>query len=558
MESIETSKTDPIVSPWARWLMPCIADVVFVCFFLTALSFGNKLLADADTAWHIRTGDYIISRLEVPRTDIFSYRKYGEPWIAHEWLSDVIFSLLHRFAGLNGIVVFSALIIAVTFFLLFKMLETYRFNILVIALVTLLSGVTASLHWLARPHLFSTCLALLWYFLLESHQRSPRRTSLFLFPVLMSLWVNLHGGYLLGFVLLGLYWAGNIMTYLAAVGRGQQPGQNPIGSLAVIAVLSFLATFLNPYGYQAVLFPFEILGSTAQMENISEWHSPSFHKFSYYEVYLILLVVTFLASSKKATLIEVGITLFSIHISLFAQRYVPIFAILMAPVLGQRLDDLYRTVVNCPSSFSVIRGLQKRALESIKNVEFLNNHFNRHIHPFMLSLVMLILVLNGGGVFGTTFLDYKFHGENYPIRAVEFLRQNSLSGNMYNSYVFGGYLIYSFFPDPRYRVFVDGRAFVGGDDYLTESLKVSFLTPEWRETLEKNKVNWIIEGSRSAFSVFLSAHHDWKLVYSDEVASIFVKNVPQNRPIMDRYPDVKPFLRTPDSMSILKKTTLWQ
>lgn len=544
MENIETSKTDPMVSPWARWLMPCIADVVFVSIFLTVLFVGNKLLADADTAWHIRTGDYIVSRMEVPRADVFSYRKYGEIWIAFEWGSDVIFSLLHRFAGLNGIVVFSGLVIACTFFLLFRMLESYRSNILVVTLVTVLTAVTSSIHWLARPHLLSMCLTVVWYFLLESHQRRPQTKHFILFPLLTVFWVNLHGGYMVGFVLIGIYAIGNVITWLMAALRGLRPDTKVIRSLALIGLFSFLAALLNPYGYHLLLFPFEVIGSTPAMDNVSEWHSPSFHKFSYYEVYLILLVVTFMASSKKVSLIELGVTVFSIHISLFAQRYVPMFAILMAPVLGQRLDDLYRTAVNRPSPFSVIRGLQKRAFESIKNVEFLNRHFNRHIHPFMLGLVMFILVLNGGGVFGTTFLDYKFHGENYPIRAVEFLRQNSLSGNMYNSYVFGGYLIYSFFPDPRYRVFVDGRAFVGGDDYLTESLKVSFLTPEWRETLEKHRVNWVIEGSRSPFSVFLSAHRDWKLVYSDEVASIFVKNVPENRPIMDRYSDVKPFVGT--------------
>ena len=111
---------------------------------------------------------------------------------------------------------------------------------------------------------------------------------------------------------------------------------------------------------------------------------------------------------------------------------------------------------------------------------------------------------------------------------------------MYNSYVFGGYLIYRFFPDSRYRVFVDGRAIVGGEDYFTESLKVSQLTPEWQETLDKYKVNWMIVETNSSLTVFLFANHQWKLVYSDNIASIFMRDAQENREIIEKYSDVKP------------------
>jgi len=322
VEIMATDDTSAVVSPFARWMMPSIADIVFIFIFLMILALGNSFLgsADTDTAWHIRTGDYIVARIEVPKADIFSYRKYGETWVAHEWLADVIFSLLHRFAGLNGIVCFAAFVIAFTIFLLFKMLETYRLNIFVVTAVTVLAAVTSSVHWLARPHIFSMCLTLLWYFLLESHQRSPQMRHLFFFPVLMVFWVNLHGGYLVGFVLLGIYCIGNITDYLAAMGRGLNPAKKLLASTVLIAVLSFMAALFNPYGYRLLLFPFEILGSRVAMENIVEWHSPSFHQFGAYEFYLLLLIVTFLVSSKKASVIELGVTLFSIHVSLVGQR----------------------------------------------------------------------------------------------------------------------------------------------------------------------------------------------------------------------------------------------
>jgi hypothetical protein len=380
---------------------------------------------------------------------------------------------------------------------------------------------------------------LLWYFLLESHQRSPRTIYLFLFPLLMVLWVNLHGGYLVGFVLIGIYWIGNITSYLVGIGPGLKPAKHLGGSLILIALLSSVAALLNPYGYRLLLFPFEILGSRVAMENIMEWQSPSFHQFGYYEFCLLLLVVTFLATPKKANVIELGVVVFSIHISLVGQRHIPIFAILTAPILGQRLDDLCRAAAVLTRQ-SPLSGIQKRILESISRVECLNSNLSGHVYPIALGLFMIFSLQNGGRAFGKTILDYKFEGSRYPIHAVGFVEQNSLSGNMYNSYVFGGYLIYRFFPDPRYRVFVDGRGIVGGEDYLTEYAKVSQLTPEWKKTLEKYQVNWIIEETNSPLSVSLSAQHEWKLVYSDNIASIFVKNVPENREVIEKYLDVKP------------------
>jgi hypothetical protein len=252
------------------------------------------------------------------------------------------------------------------------------------------------------------------------------------------------------------------------------------------------------------------------------------------------LIVTFLISPKKASVIELGVTLFSVHVSLVGQRYIPIFAILMAPILAQRLDDLCRAVLSHQSPLRTVRRIQTRITESINHVEYLNRNLSGHIYPLALGLLMILSLSNGGRAFGTTIFDYKFEGRRYPIRAVDFVTHNSLSGNMYNSYVFGGYLIYRFFPDPHYRVFVDGRGIVGGEDYFAEYLKVNELTPEWQKTLDKYKVSWIIQETNSPLTVLLSSRHEWKLVYSDNIASVFVKHTPENREVIEKYPGVKP------------------
>ena len=179
----------------------------------------------------------------------------------------------------------------------------------------------------------------------------------------------------------------------------------------------------------------------------------------------------------------------------------------------------------------------------MEGIQLLNSRLRHHFIPIVMSVFLLFIAVRGGGAFDRAILDYKFPDTWYPIRAAEFLKENPISGNMYNSYSFGGYLIYRFFPDPRYRVFVDGRAIVGGEDYFKEYLKVARITPEWKETLEKYQVNWIIERADSSLSMLLLRDQEWKLIYADEVAHIFVQNAPQNQLIIRKHPNVKSVIK---------------
>jgi len=525
--------------------------------FIAILFQGNVLLFDADTAWHIRTGDYILSTLQVPAKDIYSYRMYGQTWIDHEWLSEVIFALFHRYAGLNGVVVFTAFITALTFFLLFKTLAAYRINILITTSVTLLAAATAQMHWLARPHIFLLLLTLVWYALLESHRRSPQIKHFFIFPGLMLAWVNLHPGYLLGFVLILIYGAGYAMNYfMTREPELRQRDLKRIRSLAGITLLSLLTALINPQGYRILMFPIYVVRSTVTLDNIVEWQSPSFHQFNAYEFYLLFLIIIVLIRPLKINAIETGLILLSIHLSLFASRYIPFFAVFMAPILGQRLDLLFQSEPVYPLTGPGVTAFRERISGYSERIQTLNSTFKFHLAPIALSLGGLILAFNGGGVFGKTLLDFQFDQKTYPIQAVEFLKQNPLPGNMYNSYYFGGYLIYSLFPDPRYRVFVDGRGFVGGDEFgagsdefLKTFLKVDKITPEWRNILDQYQVNWIIHQAGSKLSVLLLSDPDWKLIYADEVSNIFIKNLPQNQSILGEYPNVKPITKKLDSDS---------
>src|SRR5918994_247238 len=197
-----------------RFWLPSFADIFFVCAFLRlTLSPDTWLLSDADTGYHIRAGEYILTNLTVPKHDIFSFISPPLPWIAHEWFSEVIMALVHRVSGLTGIVVFFSFLIALAYFLLFRFAQSLSCNFAITALIVLLATVSSSIHWLARPHIFSLLMTIVWYAIIDTYQ-SNGKDRLYWLPLLMLFWVNLHGGFIAGFVLLGIYLSGNLYDCL--------------------------------------------------------------------------------------------------------------------------------------------------------------------------------------------------------------------------------------------------------------------------------------------------------------------------------------------------------
>jgi len=199
-----------------NFIIPSIVDIIFISLFLyLSFSVGKGLLNDCDTGYHIRAGEYIIDTLSIPKQDIFSFLTPPLPWTAHEWLSEVIMGMVHRAFGLTGIVILFSFIISVVYYLLFKILRKNDGNIIIIAFIVILVMAASKIHWLARPHIFSLLLMVIWYYLLDEYQYN-HKNYLYFFPPIMLLWVNLHGGFLAGFILIGIYLFGNVFKSITS------------------------------------------------------------------------------------------------------------------------------------------------------------------------------------------------------------------------------------------------------------------------------------------------------------------------------------------------------
>src|SRR5262245_41249469 len=201
------SRSEVRVSPLASMVLPSLSTVVFAVTLLHVLFLSagvTSLFRDSDVGWHVRNGEAILTTRAVPSVDSFSYTREGEPWFSWEWLSDVILAAAHQLAGLPGVAFLAALTIAVSAWGATRLSLFLGGNLFFTAASTvLLLGVT-SIHWLARPHIFSWGLALLFVTVAEVERRKRSR-MLYALPLLACVWANLHGSFLMGPGILMIY-----------------------------------------------------------------------------------------------------------------------------------------------------------------------------------------------------------------------------------------------------------------------------------------------------------------------------------------------------------------
>jgi hypothetical protein len=509
------------------YFLPSIGQFLFLVVFLV-LTFspgGKPLLGDADTGYHIRAGDYILETRAVPKHDIFSYHSPPLPWMAHEWLSEVAMAVLHRISGLTGVAVFFSLLISLTYALLFRYLRVYRRNIVFDVLIILLTLVSSQIHWLARPHIFSLFLMVVWFHFLESYQ-NDRGGSLVLLPLIMLLWVNLHGGYLTGFILTGVYLLGNLLGYFRSRGEEKERAFRKAKYLGYVIAACLLVSLVNPNGYRILLFPFRLVTESYIMDNVAEFHSPNFHNPMPFKYMLLVLLGMLAISRKSVDFIEFVLVLLFTNMALYSARYIPLFAIVAAPVLSKQAESLLATAQDSRWASS----LKKRG-EKIAAIDASAKGF---VWPVAGVLLVLFLVAAGG-------IAFRFDGKVKPVAAVEFLRGEHIDGHMYNNDEFGDYLIYATYP--QYKVFFDGRSDMYGSERLREFIKMTIFDPGWEKIVEKYDIRWFFIGSDTVLTRYLLERPEWRLIYSDNVANIHVKNSEEYRYLIEKYRDVTPFVR---------------
>ena len=513
--SLTSSGSEASAGP-VRWLLPSIADLIFLALLgvLVFTPLSVRLLGDAGIGWHIRTGQEILASHAVPRVDSFSSTMNGKPWLAWEWLYDVKVGWLDSAFGLNGVVWWTALVIAAVFAGMFQFLIQRGTNLFAALGLVLLAISASMIHFLARPHVLSWLFTLLWFWILDSAERNStsgdERGSrwLWFLPVSMLIWVNMHGGFLMGFVLIGILWLGSAWTWLTSSENRIEDTLRRIAAgkrvraLTSIGFLSALASFVNPYGWKLHAHVISYLLNRFLIDHIDEFQSPNFHGIAQ-KCFLVLLLVSIavlIARGRKLSLSHILVVLFAVYAGLYASRNIPISAILLGVVVGPLLPS-----IGSRESFS----------QRMRAVETGMRGYLWVVAGFVLTFAV---AANGGRVGSATWMDAHFDPQRMPVKAVNYLRSQGAAAPILAPDYWGGYLIYRLYPQAQ--VVVDDRHDLYGEQFLRSYLKFLHAEEGWDEFLREHPAGYIVLPRKSALATVLAGSREWKRIYADDIAVV--------------------------------------
>ena len=536
-------------SPALRFLLLSVRDIIFIFLFWSLLAgpLSNRPLADPDIGWHIRTGELILATHSLPRTDPFSSTMQGQPWFAWEWLYDILLGILHRAGGLSGVVWLCGLLVAAIFALLFSQLLQRGTGLPLAILLMLLAEAASMIHLYARPHIVSWLFSLLWFVALErweqrdgsEHGSLPRWIPWF-FPASMLLWVNLHGGWLFGIVLLGIY---TLAAFVESV-REQDAfaairTAHRARAMAVAWVASAAATLVNPFGWRLHAHIYRYLSDRYLMNRIDEFRSPDFHGWAErcFAVILMLVLIGFAGHRKKLRLSHLLVVLLVVYAGFYSSRNLPVSSMLLVLIVGPILWENFASLADKPGAWKWVRRCTVRIPSFSDRMGVQEMELRGHLWPVVSVTFAFVICLHGGWLGSRQLIQAEFDPKKMPVAAVTFL-QKEFEGKqpstelVFSTDAWGGYLIYRMFPGRMYpermylerKVVIDDRHDLYGSGRIRQYLILTQAEPGWQGVLKEWQIRIALLPTDSTLANLLrEVPRDWRVAYEDKVAVVFEK-----------------------------------
>jgi hypothetical protein len=534
-------------SAWVRLLLPSVVDVFFGAL-LSVLVFtpaSVRLLGDAGIGWHIRAGQQIVATHAIPRVDPFSSTMHGKSWFAWEWMYDALVGQLERIAGLNGVVWFTALVIALVFAWTLRLLIRRGTGPLLALGLVLLAASASMIHFLARPHVVSWLFTLAWFVILYSSERhctayhgpGQGRWLLWLLPPLMLVWVNIHGGFLVAFVLLGIYAASAVWEWFQ-LGEGkldelllQLKARQRARTLGLVGILAAFATLANPYGWKLHVHIYHYLSSSFLMDHIDEFQSPNFHGIAQrcFAALLIIALMALAARPHELRLSEGLVVLFAVYAALYASRNIPVSSLLLVLICGPLLSEAWKGLtprgivgkLRCTRDAAPQTGGLRVAprIPFLRRMQAIDAGLRGHLWPIVAVVVTACIAANGGRIGSTQLMNAQFDVNRFPASAVDFLEQSDIREPVLTPDYWGGYLIYRLYPNTP--VVVDDRHDLYGEEFLKSYLGMVHVEPGWDSFLHDHNVHYVLTPKKSPLANMLMLTVHWKAKHSDPATILF-------------------------------------
>ncbi len=456
---------------------------LFLLFIAATISLAGY---DPDVYLHLTTGRHILSTGELPHSDIFSFTRQGEPWVMHEWLYQIFLYSLHEAFGANGLKVFGAAILSAILYLNKKNCEIVKAGNFAAWVTTLLLFIAWIKFIGLRPHIitFLFFLLTLRFILLYRYQQQHR--TLYLIPVMMLLWVNSHGGFIIGIVLLGYI---NLLTLIE--------NRRLSRHLMMVLLLSVLASAMNPYGLEQLLFPFQLMDHWI-IDYVTEWQPPSpteWNTLIYLMVVGAFILMTPLIPREERRFQLLFVAPF-ILASFEAVRHLPLAAFIIAPFFAAQLTRL-----------SVTRTGKVRT--ELGKTEYVLNWLVLLAFCGTLYWISPALKQQASNSFNKLF----------PTGATQYLIDHDIQGRMFTTLEYSDYIL--FHRHPQQKVFYDVRFEIYGEEIARDYLRMVNAAEGWQELFKKYAIAFaVIDKSKPIYRA-MAEGGDFVLLYEDEFSGVF-------------------------------------
>jgi len=524
---------------------------LFLMLVLVILTYSNTA-DDTDFWWSLKHGEFIYTTHGIPSRDEYSFTTYSADriakdlnpsrvgsekesdfWVNHNirqgWLAQLLFYVVYRVSGFLGIAIFKSLLFAfaylAAFFSMLKRGGKPLASLLVLALIALIG---ADFNY-TRTQLFSFWLFTSMLYMFYDFKEGGK--TIYALPILMLVWANLHGGFILGDVILAIIASAETIKYVMhrrfpLLSAGSLRLQD-LKKLLGITLLSLIASLVNPNGYTSFLFPY-YLGHSA-FGTIMEYMSPMLYEYHAYWGMLALVVISLAVAliRKRFDLTDLAVSTVVIVGSLRGIRFIPFFALGTAPVLASALSSSWERLIESQ--------LVKRILSPLPGVSRVVR-----LATSLLICIVLVAAISHKVIEGRV-VRAEVRESWYPTAAAAFIKQEGLRGNMYNLYAWGGFLIWAL--GPEQKTFVDGRntnenAFLQYFSILTAETGNDPVHPLWKRLLDAYGVDVILVSAVSTAGVIqplvdrLYADSQWELVFADGKSMVFLRDTVENRPVV--------------------------
>jgi hypothetical protein len=464
-------------------------SLLWFCIIALEISVFAKIrISESDIWFHLRNAQELLNTHTFLKADLYTFTSSGTPLVNFEWLAELPYYFAFRWLGQSGLLAVYLVILWLIFGGVYYLALRRGANCADAAIVTAVGVVLGSYSSGPRMLQFGwLCLTAL-LLVLERFQRIGK--GLWVLPPLFALWINFHGSWVFGLIVLGIYIVSGLVQGRWSTVVAERWTPTELRKLIAASLASVAALFVNPYGYKLVWYPFDLLfRQTAVRRDIIEWQSVDFH--TAYGALAMLMVLSLLAaawfSREPWELMDVLLVAFALWTSLTHVRFLLFAAIILVPILAPRLQLF-------------------TPYDSRKDKPWLN---------LALATVVVIVMFN---VYPSAAEIQAIINGDFPHDALYFMRQKHINGRLFHFYDFGGYIEWN---APAIKTFADGRADIftyNGvmDDYLRiNNIEQPF------ELLDKYKIDYVLFPVGKRLSYVLDHSAGWRLIYQDKVVKLY-------------------------------------